>query len=130
MARPAIGIMVLGLGIVFGVCLFVGGCMLMKNWYPFFVLVPAAVGLLCQWGIVSTSADDAVPGLITADAWVFFLVICLTSILGLPVVLWHVGDALSAGALACSLAGSLVMLAGFVGFHCLSKGDSTDWTAA
>jgi hypothetical protein len=99
MARPAIGILVLALGIVFGVCLFVSG-MVMKNWYPFFVLVPAALGVLCQSGIVSTSVEDAELGLVSHNAWVFDLAVCRMSIFGMAVVLWQIGEAVSPGALA------------------------------
>jgi hypothetical protein len=91
MNRTTLSLVLLGVFISLGVGLFVGGCQATSNWYPMLAIIPILFGGVALYGIRSTG-EGMEAGWVSFDAWVFFLVVSLSSALGLPIVLWHVAN--------------------------------------
>jgi hypothetical protein len=121
--RGTLAPIILGLSLVGGVALFIGGCTLAEVWWSIFALVPAIAGLICQYGMTTTSDPSMEAGCISFDTWVFLLVVCITSTFALPIMLSHTFSYPN-GALACFICAAALVLAGYLLFSFLSRDPS------
>jgi hypothetical protein len=60
------------------------------------------------------------------DSWVFFLVFCLVSILGIPVTIYHARGFSAAAAISLNVVGSVVIFAGFTLSYIMPSGGNGD----
>jgi ABC-type maltose transport system permease subunit len=86
-----LGIVILGIGLTLGAGLFVAGCIVIDDWYSMFTVFPVLLAFIAVYGMHSTR-EGTEPGWIVFDTWVFFLFACFASIVGLPMVLYHVRE--------------------------------------
>lgn len=88
--RQACTLTVLGVGITVGLGLLIGGSLVGHSWWALFSIIPAFLGLLCLFAISVTIDSSSSFGWFRFDGWVFLLIICITSTIGPPIILWHV----------------------------------------
>lgn len=118
--QSAIPYVVIGVFLTVGIALAIAGCATGKNWYPLFVLIPIAIAILCQYGIIVTTDGMHDGGWITADGWIFCQSICLLSCVALPLTLYHC-EVIGGLGLGLNLAGIVVIIIGYIIFHILCK---------
>jgi hypothetical protein len=106
-------LVVLGFCITAGFGMTIGGCAAAKNYLPLCLLIPAGLGVVCQYGINRTSEEGVSGAKIPLTGWIFLLSMCLTSVLAIPIVFWNV---FSLKDIACGLpvGGGLIILIGCV----------------
>jgi hypothetical protein len=121
--RSTLGLICLGIGITLGSALFLGGCSIASHYWPVFAVVPALLGLMAQYGIVTTIDPGSEPGWIGTNGWVFLLMLCLASIFGLPLVLVHV-NSLPGSSVAMFMVGAGLVVAGYCAALYLGQPDS------
>jgi hypothetical protein len=125
MNKSTTGIVILGLALTIGAGLFIGGCSYQKQWWCMFAIIPSLVAVLSAHGLNKTKGDQPGESCDTFDGWLFFLVMCLTSVIAVPLLLFHLYfDDYKYGALAMQLVGSVLVTGGFVTFLiCQASGD-------
>ena len=118
----ALPYIVLGVFATVSCVLYFAGCGVSKNWYPLFVLFPAAIAVFLVYALYRTLDDMYEPGCFsfTSDSSIFLLAAAIVVAIALPCTFYQCGT-LDLFSLLMHLAGDLVAGIGVVVFLYVSK---------
>ena len=90
----AVPFIVLGIFACISLILYLAGCGISGNWYPLFVLIPAAIALFFAYALSRTLDDYYEKTSVfsfTSDSALFLLVCCAVVAIGLPFTFYRCG---------------------------------------
>lgn len=111
MVSLAIRFVVLGVFITCAITCFIIGCAIPNEWIPLLVLIPAAFGVFCFWGLMRTLDDSYDGHFIQANGWTFMLVSCVMFAVMVPVALFRC-NSIGGLTLGLHIAGDVIVAAG------------------
>lgn len=119
----ALPYLILGVCLTVGISLAIGGCVMEKNAYALFEIIPAIVVAIAGTWYMNKEDDYSEDDIVTHDVLIWTMLVGTVSIFALPSVLYHCRRIVKGGALALNIIGCLVIVGGIIGIQFINRED-------